>query len=303
VTTSDAPTRPAVHADTGAHFGPPEWTMSAVIAAVWGSSFLLIAIALDHVAATVVPLARITFGALALACVPAARARLPRHELPRVVFLGLVWMALPFLLFPLAEESTSSAVAGMINGSLPVVTVVVTAIVTRRSPTPYRVAAVLAGFAGIALVSAGSLGEDGAADVRGIALLLLAVLSYAVAVNVAVPLQRRYGPLPVLLHIQLAAILWTLPTGLRGLGESELAWEALAALVVLGAVGTGVAFAAYAALVARTGPVRGMVGIFFTPVVGAVLGATFRDEPIGWLAAAGMLLIVAGAVMTSRPDT
>jgi drug/metabolite transporter (DMT)-like permease len=191
----------------------------------------------------------------------------------------------------------------MINGSLPMVTVAVTAVVTRRSPTPYRVVAVLVGFVGIALVSAGSLGEDGGADVRGIVLLLLAVLSYAVAVNVATPLQRRHGPLPVLLHVQIAALLWTLPTGLRGLGESEFAWDALVALIVLGAVGTGVAFAAYAALVARTGPVRGMVGIFFTPVVGAVLGATFRDEPVGWLAVGGMLLIIAGAVMTSRPET
>ena len=293
---------PEVQGDTGVRFGPSEWGLTVTIALVWGSSFLLIAIALDHVAATVVPLARIAFGAAALACVPAARHRLPRSEMPRVVVLGLLWMALPFLLFPLAEETTSSAVAGMINGSLPIVTVVVTAALTRRRPSAYRVAAVLVGFAGIALVSAGSLSDGGGADVRGIVLLLLAVVSYAVAVNVAAPLQRRHGPLPVLLHIQVAAIVWSLPFGVAGLRDSEASWEALAALVALGAVGTGVAFAAYSALVTRTGPVRGMVGIFFTPIVGAVLGATFRDEPIGALEVGGMLVIIVGAVMTSRPE-
>jgi drug/metabolite transporter (DMT)-like permease len=288
--------------DTGIRFGPPEWGLTSLIATIWGSAFLLIAIAIDDVESTVVPLARVTFGALALALVPAARRRLPRHELPRVVFLGLVWMAIPFLLFPLAEETTSSAVAGMINGSLPVVTVAVTAIVTRRAPSRFRVLAVLVGFAGIALVSIASIGDDGGADVRGVSLLLLAVLCYAVAVNVAAPLQRRHGSLPVLLHVEVAAILWTLPTGLRGLGESELTWQAVTALVVLGAIGTGMAFALYGLLLERTGPVRAMIGVFFTPIVATVLGTVFRDEPIGWLAVVGMLVIIAGAVMTSRPE-
>jgi drug/metabolite transporter (DMT)-like permease len=99
-----------------------------------------------------VPLSRLAFGAVALACVPSARRPLPRRELPRVELLGLLWMALPFILFPLAEETTSSAVAGMINGSLPVVTVAVAALLTRRAPAPYRIGAVLIGFGGLALV-------------------------------------------------------------------------------------------------------------------------------------------------------
>jgi drug/metabolite transporter (DMT)-like permease len=288
--------------DTGGRFGPAEWSMSAVVALVWGSSFLWIAIAIDDVATTVVPLARISFGALALACVPAARRALPRHELPRVVFLGLVWMAIPFLLFPLAEETTSSAVAGMVNGSLPVVTVAVTALFTRRLPSRRRVVAVLVGFAGIALVSLGSIGAGGGADARGVTMLIAAVVCYAVAVNVAAPMQRRYGSLPVLLHVQLAGVLWTLPTGLRGAGESTFTWQAVVSLVVLGALGTGLAFALYGVLLERTGPVRGMIGTFFTPVVAAILGVAVRDEPLRLVAVAGMVVVGVGAVMTSRPD-
>ncbi len=289
--------------DTGLRFGPPEWGLTAVMALVWGSSFLLIAIAIDDVEPAVVPLARVSFGALALALVPRARRLLPRHEWPRVVTLGLVWMAIPFLLFPLAEQTTSSAVAGMINGSLPVMTVFVTALFTRTRPSGYRIAAVTIGFVGIALISIGSLGEGGGADVRGIVYLILAVLSYAVAVNISAPLQRRYGALPVVLHIQIAAILWTLPAGLQGLEESTITLEAVAALAVLGALGTGVAFAVYGVLLARTGPVRGMIGTFFTPIVATVLGVAFRDERLGALAVVGMLVVIAGAAMTSRPES
>lgn len=288
--------------DTGARFGPAEWSMSALMALIWGSSFLLIAIAIDDVDPGVVPLARVGFGAMALALIPAARRRLPRHTYPRLVFLGLVWMAIPFLLFPLAEQTTSSAVAGMINGALPVVTVAVTAVFVRAAPSRYRIAAVLVGFFGIALVSAGSLSAGGGADARGIVMLIAAVVCYAVAVNVAAPLQRAHGSLPVILHVQLFAVLWTLPGGLSAFEPADVTIEAVTALVVLGAIGTGMAFALYGLLLARTGPVRGMIGTYFTPVVAVVLGALVRAEPLHPLALVGMVVIIAGAAMTSRPD-
>jgi len=288
--------------DTGARFGPPEWALTGATALVWGSSFLLIGIAIDDVATPVVPFARVVFGALALLCVPAARRMLPRSEWPRIVFLGLVWMAIPFLLFPMAQETTSSAVAGMINGALPVFTVAVTAVFLRRPPTAFRVLAVIVGFGGIALISYGSIQDSGGADARGIVLLVLAVLSYAVAVNVSTPIQRKYGSLPVILHVQLAAVLWTAPAGLGGISDSTFTVEAVAALAVLGALGTGVAFALYGLLLARTGPVRGMIGVFFTPIVATVLGVVFRDEPLSIISVVGMMVVIVGAAMTSRPD-
>ncbi len=288
--------------DTGVHFGPVEWALSGTMALIWGSSFLLMAIAIDDVESPVVPLARVLFGAIVLAFVPGARRRLPRSEYPRLVFLGLVWMALPFLFFPLAEETTSSAVAGMVNGALPVFTVAVTAVFVRRMPSLYRIAAVLVGFGGIALVSYGSMRDSGSADARGITFLLLAVLCYAVAVNVATPIQRRYGSLPVILHVQVFAILWTLPAGLEGARTSTFTVEAVVAMIVLGALGTGAAFALYGVLLARTGPVRGMIGVFFTPVVATVLGVVFRSETLSAISVLGMLVIIAGAAMTSRPD-
>ena len=59
-------------------FGPPEWGMSVLVALIWGSSFLWIAIAIDHVSTTVVPLARCLFGAAALALLRGAAGR--RHR-------------------------------------------------------------------------------------------------------------------------------------------------------------------------------------------------------------------------------
>ncbi len=288
------------------HFGPTEWGMSAAIAVVWGSSFLWIAIAIDWVEAPVVPLFRCLFGALALVCIPAARRRIARADVPRFVFLGLCWMAAPFLLYPLAEQTVNTSITGMLNGGLPLVTVVVTAFYTRHRPSRFRIAAVLVGFAGIALISFASVdsgdSSKSSADTKGIVLLLVALVLYAIAANAARPVQAKYGALPTMLWIEIFGAAWSLPWGLASLPDSTMSWQAVGALLVLGAVGTGLAFALYGVLLMRAGTVRGMIGIFFTPIVGTILGVLVRDDELHLLAVAGMAIVIVGAVMTSRPE-
>jgi drug/metabolite transporter (DMT)-like permease len=107
---------------------------------------LWIAIAIDHVETGVVPLGRCLFGAAVLALFPNARRRIERRDWPRFVVLAALWMAIPFLLYPVAERTVSSSITGMINGGLPVVTAVVTALWVRRVPSLFRIVAVLIGF-------------------------------------------------------------------------------------------------------------------------------------------------------------
>ncbi|NBO80268.1 MAG: EamA/RhaT family transporter, partial [Actinobacteria bacterium] len=99
-----------------------------MLALTWGSSFLLIAIIIEHLDPAIVPLGRAAIGASALWFFPGAREAIPRAHWPRIALLGLVWMAVPFLLFPLAEQTVASSVAGMMNGGLPVVIAAVTAL-------------------------------------------------------------------------------------------------------------------------------------------------------------------------------
>lgn len=301
---SESVTAPS--SDSGHRFGPAEWGLSAVIAVVWGSSFLWISIAIDHVEAPVVPLGRNLFGALALAFFPLARRSIDRTDWWRIGLLSLVWMGIPFLLFPIAEETVSSAVTGMLNGGLPVVGVVVTALWIRRVPSMYRMVAVLVGFVGIAVISLSSINaeDDGpTADVRGVALLLISLVCYAAAVNIAAPLREKYGSLRLMFWTEVGAVLWALPLGVPAMFRSEHTLSAWGSIFVLGAIGTGVAFVVYGVLLGRAGPIRSMIGNFFTPIVSVVLGVSFRDEHISWWAVLGMAVVVVGAVMTSRPES
>jgi drug/metabolite transporter (DMT)-like permease len=277
--------------------------MTAGVALTWGASFLFIAIAIDHVATGVVPVARLAFGALALACVPAARKRIDREDVRKVALLGFVAMTVPFYLYPLAEKSVASSVAGMINGSIPVTTVLAAAILTRTVPSRKRVIAVLVGFVGIALISFGSVGDGKGASVHGVLFLLFATCCYAFTSILSREMQVKYGTLTVLLWQELFALLFSLPLGIPAFADSEFAWSALLALMVLGALGTGLAYVLYGMLMVRAGAVRGVIGVFFTPIVATFLGVIFRDEKVTVLAVVGMLVVICGAWLTSRPDS
>lgn len=276
--------------------------MTTAVALTWGASFLFIAIAIDHVATGVVPLARLVFGALALACFPAARKRIHREDIGKVALLGLVAMTIPFYLYPLAEHSVSSSVTGMINGSIPVTTVVAAAILTRRAPSRRRMLAVLIGFVGIALISFGSVGDDKGASVHGVVFLLIATCCYAFTSILSREMQVKYGTLTVLLWQELFAIVFSLPLGVPALFDSDFTVPAVLSLMVLGALGTGFAYVMYGMLMVRAGAVRGVIGVFFTPIVATVLGLLFRDESVTVLAVIGMCVVIVGAYLTSRPD-
>ena len=289
--------------DTTQQFGPAEWGMTTAVAITWGASFLFIAIAIDHVATGVVPIARLGFGALALACFPAARKRIDRKDMPRVAMLGFVAMTIPFYLYPLAEQSVSSSITGMINGSIPITTVVAAAILTRNMPSAGRMTAVIIGFVGIALISFGSVGDDKGATLHGVLFLLAATCCYAFTSIMSREMQVKYGTLPVLLWQELFALLFSLPLGIPAFFDSTFSWAAFFALAVLGAFGTGFAYVMYGMLMVRAGAVRGVIGVFFTPVVATILGLLFRDEKVTALAVLGMSVVLIGAWLTSRPDS
>lgn len=292
---------------TPQRFGMPEVGISAVLALTWGSSFLLIAIAIKHVDPSVVPFGRSLSGFLALAVLRRARQPIPRADWKRIAVLGLIWMALPFWLFPLAERSVASSVAGMMNGGLPVVMATVTALWVRRMPSNQRIAAITVGFLGIVVVALPAVITDTAsgesiADLPGIFFLSLALLCYAIGANIARPLQAKYSPAQLFLHVQLAATLWTLPTAISGFGNSTFEWSAVVAIIVLGVMGTGIAFVAFGTLLQRTGITRAMIPTYFTPIVGLVLGVAFNNEELAGLSIVGMAIVIVSAWMTSKPD-
>jgi drug/metabolite transporter (DMT)-like permease len=142
--------------------------------------------------------------------------------------------------------------------------------------------------------------QAGSRTALGVSLVLVAVLSYGFAGNFVVPLLQRYGSLPVVWRAQLAGLVFTAPYALIGAPDSTFAWRSVGAVVVLGALGTGLAFVAAGTLFGRVGATRGSVIGYLIPVVALVLGVLVRDEDVAALAVSGLVLVLGGAWLTSR---
>lgn len=276
-----------------------DWVLLLGVGVMWGGSFLLIKLAVADFAPTSVAWLRLAFGAAFLALLPAARAPMAhRRDWWLVAALGVTWMAVPFILFPIAEQTIDSALAGMINGAAPLFTVVVAALWFRSRPTRTVTAGLVVGFLGVLAVTVPSMG--GRASLVGVGLVLAAIALYGIAFNMSDPLEERNGALTVILRAELVALVATTPTGVIGLTDSTPTVGSWVALVLLGAVGTGAAFACFTILIGRVGAPRASVSVYLVPGFAIVLGALFGNETIRPVALAGIALVLLGAYLTSR---
>jgi drug/metabolite transporter (DMT)-like permease len=302
---TQAPVRRGVlSTSVGTHrgaFTALDWALFGSIGLIWGSSFLLIAIGLDAFEPGLITWLRVLFGAAVLWIVPASSTRIVREDRARLVALSFLWVAVPFTLFPLAQQWISSGLTGLLNGSLPIFATTIGAVMLRRLPGRAQTIGLIAGFAGVAAIAAPSLAE-GSNEALGVVLVLLAVVCYGVAINIAAPLTQRYGSLPVMARMLALAVVWTAPLGLVGLTGSSFEWGPLAAIATLGAVGTGLAFVLMGTLVSRVGSSRASFATYLIPVVALVLGAVFLDETVRALSILGIVLVIAGALLASRRE-
>ena len=204
-------------------FTPLDWGLFLSIGCIWGSSFLLIAIGLDAFEPGLVTWLRIIFGASVLWLVPAARhAGSTARTCPRLVAISVLWVAIPFTLFPFAEQRITSGLTGLVNGALP----------------DLRGRHRLADAAAAARAGAGAGARRGLPRRRGhrgcprsardrarrsaSLMALVATLCYGFAINIATPLTQRYGSLPVMARMLGLASIWTAPLGLLSIPGSDV---------------------------------------------------------------------------------
>jgi drug/metabolite transporter (DMT)-like permease len=297
----------AVHSgpeNTG-EFTARDWLLFVSIACIWGSSFLLIAFALEGLEPGTITLGRVGLGALtlwAIRLLGSNRTRIDREDYPRLVVLSLVWVAIPFSLFPLAQEHINSAVTGLLNGAVPIFAALISIVLFRVAPRGAQLLGIIIGFGGIVLISVGSAGGE-SSQLRGILMVLAATLCYGIAVNLAPPLQRKYGAIVLMSSVLGLATLLVLPLGFRDFGDNSWELGPVASVIALGAIGTGAAYWIMSTLVGRVGAIRASFITYLIPVVSLVLGVLFRNDAVGALALVGAIFTIGGALLASRKQS
>jgi drug/metabolite transporter (DMT)-like permease len=276
----------------------------AVLALLWGSGFLWIKVALTHgLTPLQVTFARCVLGAAVLLLL----ARLVRQRLPRdgrtwghLVVAALFCNALPFLLFSVGEQTVDSGLAGVLNATTPLWSLLIgLAIGTDRGVRPTRLAGLLLGFAGVVLIfapwSAAGLLSWGALA------LLAAAASYAIAFAYMARTLTGTGTAPIALsaaQLATATGLSTLALPADGGAATAPDATALLAVAVLGIFSTGVTFYLSYRLIADEGATNAATVGYLLPVVSVALGAIVLDEDLGVRVLAGMAVVLAGVAMT-----
>ncbi len=298
---ADHPSAVAPAQATDSQFTATDWSLFLAVGVIWGSSFLFIDIGLDALPPGVITLMRVGLGALALTLVLLPRQSTPiaRADRARLVTLSVVWVAVPFTLFPIAEQHISSSVAGLLNGGTPIFAAVFAAVIWRQRTRGAQLLGIAVGFVGVVLVSLPSIG-DGSSEAMGVALVVFATVCYGLAVTLAAPMQQKYGSVNLMAKVLALATIWTAPYGLWQIGDAS--WEVgpVLAVVVLGVVGTGIAFALMGSLVGRVGSTRASFITYLIPVVALVLGVTFRGDEVVAIEIVGIGFVIAGALFASR---
>lgn len=292
-------TRPAIAIAAPVPTGLTDTLLLILPGLIWGASFLFIAEALDAVGPYGLTFARILIGFATLAFFPAARRGLPRTAWTGVVLLGVLWFALPLSLFPFAEQRVSSALTGMLNGANPLFTALVAFLLTRRAPSRGVAAGLAVGLAGTLVMAWPSLHESSGSTV-GVVLILIALVSYGFALNIARPLQLVHGALPVIWRAQAVALVLTAPLGLPELVAAHWTPPSLLSILALGAFGTALANVMITIAAGRLGATRASATTFLIPGVALILGIAVRHEHVAPLAITGAAICVAGAWLMRR---
>ena len=281
---------------------PRDWAALAMPGLIWGSSFYLIAEGLDSFEPFVVTWMRILFGFLVVVSMPATRQPVPRASWPTLVLLGVIWLALPLSLFPLAEERVSSSVTGMLNGATPIFAAIVAAVIVRRLPPQRQLLGLVIGLIGIVLIAVPTWsdeGGEGGSSAVGVLMILTALACYGVALNIAGPIQRQLGSLPVMGRALAVALVLVAPLGIADITGSDFSWGSALAVAVLGAFGTGVAYVLMASNAGRYGSTRAASTTYLIPAVSVLLGISFRGESVELLALLGCAVALGGAYLVN----
>lgn len=278
------------------------WLLLLLLASVWGASYLFIEIALEDFSPGMIVCLRLTLAALVL--VPLAVRRdalvgLRPHALA-LALLALVQVAGPFMLITIGQEEITSSLAGILVASAPIFTAILAVWLDQEERTHgWRLAGIAAGIVGVALLLGVDLGGEGAALVGGL-MVVLASLGYAFGAFMVKHRFTGVQPLGLVAAAMAASALLTAPLALASLPDQAPGLGPLAALLVLGVAGTGVAFAIFYWLIAEVGPTRAALVAYVAPGFAVLYGVLLLDERVTIGTFAGLALILSGSWVAGR---
>lgn len=278
----------------------------AFLASLWGPSFLFIKVAVSEIPPLTLMMGRVGIAGVLLYLILRAQRRklLPWGPIWfHLAVFALVQNAIPFVLFAWGEQYIDSALAGILNGTTPLFTLILAHFFTSDDRlTPTKAVGTLVGFSGLLVLIGPALWTGVRATTWGLLAVIAASASYGVAILYSRKHLRGLPPLVGPTTQLLLAALCLVPLSLLIDHPFSLpvpSWPALGSLLALAVFGTALAFVVYYRLVERASATYISMVTYLVPIFGIILGVLILDEQLGWNAYAGCTLILMGVMIVN----
>ena len=281
------------------------WTAFIALGGIWSASFLWIKLALEEIGPNTLVAWRVLFGLLfAGGAVFVQRKTWPRTwaDWKPFLILGVTSIAAPFFLITWGELTIDSAVASILNATVPLFTVVIAHLFLQDDKmTPQRVLGIFVGFLGVIVLLSEDLLAGAHNSILGQGAVILASIFYAAS---SVYARRKAQNAPGLVRgaaplVSATIVMWMLAPVVENplqVPQLPLTWIAV---LWLGILGSGLALILWYYLLHEIGPTRtGMVTYVF-PLGGVILGVIFLNEYLSWQLAIGALLIISSIIVVN----
>lgn len=275
------------------------WAIIFVLGIGWGASFYFNEILLRELGPISVSMGRVGLGALGCwVYVIATGGYIPvtTGRLGALFFLGSLQYAIPFAIYPVAQQYITGGAAGIINALMPIMVVIVSHVWPGgEKATLAKSLGVICGFAGIVVMALPRVGQGGA--FWGLMLAALAPVCYALAINY----NRRFAqlnPAAIAAWGLTGATVLITPVALWAEGTPVITRsETWVALAVIGFVLTSASFIAVYWMLPRVGATNFSTVTFIAPISAVLLGVVLLGEEIGVPHILGMAAIFAGLLL------
>lgn len=279
-----------------------DWLLLVLLSVLWGATFFFVAVANPYVPPLTLVLCRVGIAALVLAPIALAlHAHLPRTPAEWWPFLvqAVINSVIPFSLIIYGQHYIASGLAGVLNATTPLFTLILARVVAGEALTPNKTAGVLLGIAGVAILIGPDAFSVNAASLLGMLCLLGAALSYGVS---ALWMRRlRHIPPLVSSAAQLTcATLMLLPMA----AVADRFWllplppaQGVLAVLGLAIVSTALAYIVFFRISASAGPSNVMLVTLLIPVTATALGVLVLGEALTVYQVAGALIIASGLIV------
>ena len=266
-------------------------------AALWGSSYLFIKVALGDFSEGAIVFIRTALGALLLLGIAARTGVLGalRGRVRWVAIIAFVQVVGPFLLITYGENHISSSLTAILVSSVPIFTALLALGFDQSERSHgWGLAGIGVGIVGVVLLFGVDLSGD-ASELAGGGMMLLAALGYAISWMLVKHKLAGAPSVAVAGGTMAVAALATLPLLVLAPPTTAPGLDAVGSLLALGAGGTGAAFVLYYGLIAKIGPARASMVGYIAPGFSIVYGVTLLGESLTVAAVAGLVLILAGS--------